>query len=427
MVHTQHEQTDAPTEESRSKISLLGVGLAVLLATATFFSGLHIGTVGDQRASIGALFNRSAVADSSVDLTEFWEVWRLLEERFVSGTSTSDVSDEERVWGAIEGLVSAYDDPYTIFLPPEDASMFEEDISGNFSGVGMEVGMRNGVITVIAPLPDTPAERAGLIAGDAIVRIDDTTTEKMSIDEAVRLIRGEQGTDVTLTIYREGDEEFREFVVTRDTINIPTIETEIRDDVFVISLYSFNAIAEAKMQMALREFVSSDADKLIIDLRGNPGGFLQSAVGIASYFLPVGKPVVREHFGDTVDEHVYRSQGKELGGAAPSQMVVLVDGGSASASEILAGALSEHGVATLIGSQTFGKGSVQELIELGGGSSLKVTIARWLTPQGTSISDGGLTPDIVVERTPEDRAEGRDPQLDAALEFLNRETSSEGA
>lgn len=412
------EEVSEHNNGNERKNLLLGSGLAVLLATATFFSGLHVGSVGGQSASLGSLFSKPVVADDSVDLTEFWEVWHLLDERFVSKATSTVVTNEERVWGAISGLVDSYGDPYTVFMPPEDAAMFEQDISGNFSGVGMEVGMRNSVLTVIAPLPDTPAERAGLLAGDAIIRIDEKTTERMSVDEAVQLIRGERGTTVTLTIYREGDEEFREFVVTRDTINIPTVKTEVRDGIFIISLYSFNAISEAKMQYALREYVESDTRKLIIDLRGNPGGFLQSAVGIASYFLPVGKPVVREHFGEGVEEHVYRSQGKELGAAAPSDIVILVDGGSASASEILAGALSEHDVATLIGSQTFGKGSVQELVELDDGSSLKVTIARWLTPNGISISDGGLTPDIVVERTSQDRVDGKDPQLDRALQYL---------
>ena len=173
------------------------------------------------------------------------------------------------------------------------------------------------------------------------------------------------------------------------------------------------------MQNAIRSYVRSGESKLILDLRGNPGGYLQSAVGIASYFLPLGKTVVREHFGENYDEEIYRSSGRELGRFKPEKFVVLVDGGSASASEILAGALQEHGAATIIGSQTFGKGSVQELVRLDEGSSLKVTIARWLTPKGISISEGGLTPDIIVERTPEDRMNELDPQLDRALEYLN--------
>lgn len=397
---------------------LLGIALAVLLATATFFSGLQIGTDARNEASIFSFFNSPETkADNSVEMGEFWRVWNLLEEKYVT-SATSSLSHEERVQGAIEGLVRTYGDPYTLYMPPQDAAAFEEDISGNFSGVGMEVGIRENVVTVITPLPDSPAEKAGLLAGDAIVRINEQSTEGMSIDEAVRLIRGEQGTEVKFTIFRKGDEEFKDISVTRDTITIPTSKTEERGDVFIITLYNFNAISEAEMQKALREYVKSDKKKLVIDLRGNPGGYLQSAVAIASYFLPLGKTVVRENFGGDTEEEVYRSSGRELGASAPEKLVVLVDGGSASASEILAGALQEHGVATIIGSQTFGKGSVQELVKLDSGASLKVTVARWLTPNGTSISEGGLTPNIVVERTPEDREAQKDPQLDAALEFL---------
>lgn len=425
----QHDQKENTLSENHvgglsdtpsSQLPLLGIGLAILLATAAFFSGLHAGSSTRLEASLGSLFATSydPTPDQNVDLSEFWQVWNLLNEKFVTSSTTDSVTAQERVWSAIGGLVDAYSDPYTIFLPPEDAEIFGDDISGNFSGVGMEVGMRDNSVTIIAPLPDTPAEKAGLLAGDIIVKIDDLSTDGMSIDKAVRLIRGEKGTEVVLTVYRDGEAEFLEIPVTRDTITIPTSKTEERGDIFIISLYSFNAISEAEMQAALRAFVQSGKKKLILDLRGNPGGFLQSAVSISSFFLPLGEVVVREHFGDGQKEEVYRSLGRDLGRFAPEKMVVLVDGGSASASEIVAGALQEHGAAALVGSQTFGKGSVQELVELKDGSSLKVTVARWLTPDGVSISEGGLTPDIVVERTPQDRIDNVDPQLDAALEFL---------
>jgi len=405
---------------SKNTQPLLGIGLGVLFATATFFSGLHIGVGADTNleANLFSFLSRESQADNSVDLSEFWHVWELLDEKFVTSSSTVPLSNEEKVQGAIAGLVKTYGDPYTIYMPPEDSAMFEEDISGNFSGVGMEVGIRDNVITVIAPLPESPALRAGILAGDTIVKIGSTTTEDMNVDEAVRLIRGEKGTEVSFSIYRKGEEGFKEIKVIRDTITIPTSKTEVRDDVFIISLYSFNAISEMEMQKALREYVKSGKKKLILDVRGNPGGYLQSAVSIASYFLPVGKTVVRESFSGDEKEEVYRSSGRELGKSAPEKFVVLVDGGSASASEILAGALQEHHVATVIGAQTFGKGSVQELVNLDDGSSLKVTVARWLTPEGKSISEGGLTPDIVVERTAEDHTANIDPQMESALEFM---------
>lgn len=406
----------------------LGVGymLAMCVAIGAFYSGLQIGsgTQGEgQMAGLFSLFYSAPVEESAdPDLTEFWKVWDLLEEKFAAASSTDALSVEERIEGAIGGLVGAYDDPYTTYLPPADAAAFDEDISGNFSGVGMEVGMRDSLITVIAPLPDTPAFMAGVMAGDVIVKIDDVSTEDMTIDKAVKLIRGEKGTEVVLQMYREGETEFLEVPIIRDTINIPTVKTEETAEAFVIAIYSFNAVAETQVQEALEAYLDSGKEKLVLDVRGNPGGFLQSAVGIASYFLPAGKVVVQEQFSDNSKNDVFRSRGRQIQLFSPDSLVVLVNGGSASASEILAGALQDHEVATIIGTQTFGKGSVQELVKLDGGSSLKVTVARWLTPSGTSISNGGLTPDIIISRTADQVLAGEDPQKTAALRFLDGET-----
>jgi len=408
----------------KSSRPLLAIILALLLATATFFSGMHVGsfTAGQpstQSASLMSLFAGSGTKQpADADLAEFWRVWELLDQKFAVGSTTEAISTEDKIHGAIAGLVRAYGDPYTTYLPPTDAAAFDEDISGNFSGVGMEVGMRDGFVTVIAPLAGTPAEKAGILTGDVIASIDGTGTENISVDQAVRMIRGERGSTVTLEIARRGAGELLTIAIVRDQIEIPTIKTERRGDVFIISLYSFNALAEMKMQQALREYVQSDAKKLILDLRGNPGGYLQSAVAIASYFLPTGKVVLREQFSDGTAEQLYRSQGKTLRQFAPKEIVVLIDGGSASASEILAGALAQHDIATLVGEKSFGKGSVQELVPLKSQASLKVTVARWLTPDGTSISEGGLVPDITVARTIEDRQNEVDPQLEAALAVL---------
>jgi carboxyl-terminal processing protease len=412
-------------EHSSSKPTrpLLAITLALFLATATFFSGLHIGTfravhATNQQASLLSFFTRTTPPTQGVDLGEFWRVWELLDQKFAAGSSTQVISDEDKIHGAIAGLVRAYGDPYTTYLPPSEAAAFDDDISGNFSGVGMEVGVRNDFVTVIAPLAGTPAEKAGILPGDIIASIDGTGTENMSVDTAVKMIRGKKGTTVTLEIVRRGVGDLLTIAIVRDQIEIPTIKTERRDEVFIITLYSFNALAEAKMQQALREYVQSNAKKLILDLRGNPGGYLQSAVAIASYFLPTGKVVLREQFSDATPEQIYRSQGRTVRQFNPQEMVVLIDGGSASASEILAGALAEHDVATLVGDTSFGKGSVQELVPLRNQASLKVTIARWLTPNGTSISEGGLEPAIKVKRTLEDRQNERDPQLEAALAVL---------
>jgi len=420
----QESHTDRTDSVAPKKRSFLGYGLALTLAAAAFFSGLEIGQ-GQQRdlALQAGLFSFFAAPSQpeEADLTEFWRVWELMEEKFVSASSTETFSTEKRIQGAIDGLVDSYGDPYTDYLLPVDASQFEEDISGNFGGVGMEVGIRDGVVSVIAPLPETPAERAGLLAGDAIVEIDGVSTDRMGIDEAVRMIRGEVGTEVVLTIYREGEAEFRDIAVVRGTITIPTINTELQGDVFVISLYSFNALADQMMREALVEYRDSGANKLVLDLRSNPGGFLQSAVTIASYFIPSGKVIVSERGAEGEESEEYRSTGRTLRGLEITDMVVLVNQGSASASEILAGALSQHGVATLVGNTTFGKGSVQELVELPDGSSLKVTVARWFTPNGTSISDGGLSPDYEVAITAEQVQADIDPQLEAAIRLLRGE------
>lgn len=361
----------------------------------------------------------SAEPDESANLSTFWKAWNALNQRFVGSTASSTMPTvKDKLWGAIQGLTNSYGDPYTIFLPPEDAKIFQEDISGSFEGVGMEIGINaDGILTVIAPLKGTPAERAGIHSGDQILSIDGRTTDGLSTDEAVKLIRGPKGTTVTFGLYR--DDAPLEIQVTRDAISVPTIDHALDPEsgVYVVSLYSFTANSQSLFNQALASFRRSGSDKLLIDLRGNPGGYLESAVSMAGNFLPKGAEVVTEDYRGKRDNIVHRSKGT---GGVPenARVVILIDQGSASASEILAGALQDAGVATLIGTRSFGKGSVQELVEIDGGS-LKVTVARWLTPAGRSISDGGLSPDIEVKRTREDVAAERDPQKERAIEFLN--------
>ena len=425
------DQQDNQVEVTNDKLpprknNLLGIFLALVLAAGSFFSGTQVDKLNiseSQPAGLFSFFSRPQVTatETKADLTQFWQVWELMDEKFVSASSSTTITPQDKVNGAIEGMVKAFGDPYTTFFPPVESEAFAEEISGNFSGVGMEIGIRDDLITIIAPLPSTPAEKAGLLPGDIVTEIDGVTTDGMRVDEAVKLIRGEKGTEVVLSIYREGNLEIKKFTVIRDTIDIPTIATEKIGDVFIVRLYSFNAISEMKTQEAMREFTRSGAKKLILDLRGNPGGYLQSAVAIASYFLPTGKVVVKESYRENDMEKLYRSSGRTIQEFKKSDFVVLIDGGSASASEILAGALREHDAATLIGGNSFGKGSVQELIPLPDKSSVKITVARWLTPNGISISHSGLKPDILISRTPEDRINSKDPQQEAALRFLNGE------
>lgn len=414
-------EPDQQTARPFGRSARLGALFALVLMLG-FAGGLSVGAAGGAKMFsnlplIGDGLN--ATPDPSLDFTEFWKVYNTLNTRFAPGSATSTLpTAQEKIWGAIEGLVKSYGDPYTVFLPPEEAKMFQDDISGNFEGVGMEIGLnQDGILTVIAPLKNTPAERAGIHSGDIILAIDGKSTEGMTTDAAVKLIRGRKGTTVTFTILREG--ETREIVVVRDTINIPTLDQsyDLENDIYTIALYEFSGTSANLFSRALADFRNSGADSLIIDLRGNPGGYLDAAVAISSHFLPRGEVVVTEDYRGTERTTVHRSSGK---GSVPAgtDIVVLINQGSASASEILAGALQDHDVATLIGTRSFGKGSVQELINVGGGGALKVTVARWLTPNGTSISEGGLAPDISIERALADVTSGNDPQMDRAIEFL---------
>ena len=363
------------------------------------------------------LLNTKDGEPKEVDFAPFWKAWSIVNKDFVpTGTSTV-ATNQERVWGAIEGMVASLDDPYTVFFPPVESKQFAADIKGSFGGVGMEVGQEDGVITVISPLKGSPAEGAGLRAGDKIFKVGDKDVSRLSVEEAVNYIRGPEGTTVTLTIGRAGKTPF-DVKIVRQIISVPIIDTEeLEGDIFRISLYSFTENSAVLFRSALREFIESGNNKLILDLRGNPGGYLESALDMASWFLPAGTPVIREDKGEGKEENIYRSRGYDIF-TDKLQMVILVDGGSASASEILAGALSELGEATLIGETTFGKGSVQELVPVTDDTSIKVTIARWLTPNGKSISDEGIVPDISIKPTEADIKSGKDVQLDRAIEFL---------
>lgn len=387
------------------------VALVVGLVAISFVAGLYLGDNAENNSHSISLGSKD-----EVDMSLFWRVWDLLEEKHVSPTSTTtdDVKEQDKIFAAIQGLTDSYDDPYTIFLPPQEAKVFEETVNGQFGGIGIEVGMRDENITVISPLKDTPADRAGLRAGDVIVAVDGNSIANKSVEEVVEIIRGEIGTEVVLTIARSG--RTLEVPIVRDEIRVPAMETEQVDDVFVIHFYNFSAVSPGQFRVALREFIKAKTDKLIIDLRGNPGGFLEASIDIASWFMSEGEVIVRQDRG-TEEDQLYRSKGYDIF-TDNLKLAVLINNGSASASEILAGALQEQVGATLIGESTFGKGSVQELISLADDTSLKVTVARWLTPNGQSISDGGLHPDIEVELDEELFNQGTDTQLNRAIEFL---------
>ncbi len=390
--------------------------IAVVLLLASFFTGVYIGD--RNRPAIDKVVGvsgKETAIETSVDFSPFWEVWNKINEKY---PNAKDISDQDKVYGAIAGLVGSLRDPYSVFFDPEESKSFEEDISGNFTGIGMEVGIKNKILTVIAPLKDTPAYRADVQSGDKIIKINNTVTSGLTVEEAVKLIRGEKGTAVTLTILREGSEAPKEVKIIRDVITIPTLDTELRPDgIFVIKLYSFSANSTGLFRNALKQFADSKADKMIIDLRGNPGGYLNAAVDMASWFLPGGKIIVTEDYGGNQPPEIFRSKGYDIFNDN-LRLVILINEGSASASEILAGALQDYGRAKLVGTQSFGKGSVQEVIDITPETILKITVAKWLTPNGASISDKGLTPDYPVEMAEKDAEAKKDPQMDKAVEIL---------
>ena len=401
-------------KKHRTKI-LAGLGGIVTLAVV-FMAGMYFGYA--RRPEIEkavSLVNKDAPATAQADFNPFWKVWNILNEKSIYAKK---VTDQDRVWGAAEGLASSLGDPYTVFFDPQESKLFNDSIHGSFAGIGAEIGMKDKVLTVIAPLKDTPAFKAGLQKGDKIFKIDNVDTTDMTIDKAITLIRGVEGSSVKLIVLRTGEKNTREFNIVRANIDIPTIDTEEKlDGVFVIKFYTFSENSANLFRDALQKFIDSKDHKLIIDLRGNPGGYLDSAIDIGSWFIDEGQPIVTEDFGPNKKPQIYRSHGPKVF-TDKLNLILLVDSGSASASEILAGAIKEHGVGKLVGERTFGKGSVQELVNVTNDTTLKVTVAKWLTPNGISISEHGLDPDVVVPFTSADAKAGLDPQMNKALEMF---------
>jgi len=393
----------------------LVIAFLFVFVVASFAGGFYVGQIQGYVPPIKGVENIEAGQPAGTDFSLFWDAWRVIQEEY-AGPKPLDF--QAMVHGAIKGMVGSLDDPYTTFMTPDDAKIFVEDISGSFSGVGMEIGIRNDQLRVIAPLKGSPAEEAGLRSGDHIVKIDgELLSSDLAIDEAVLMIRGPEGTTVILSVIREEWEEPRDFTIERRVINIPSLDLEFKENrIAYIKIPQFSEKLREDFRGIEKELLQS-SDKIIIDLRNNPGGFLHVAVDLAGWFLERGDVVVIEDFGPEEEQQIHEAQGNAR--LYNHKVVVLINEGSASASEILAGALRDNRGILLIGEKSFGKGSVQELKELRDESSLKVTVAKWLTPKGDSITEKGLEPDFAVELTDEDLDAGRDPQLQKAIEVLN--------
>jgi len=419
------------TEQTQGKGKKVGViiGLIVFFVVG-FYSGMTYGvrayvSSDSGEVDISKVLNLYSKSRSSeVDFDQFWEVWDDVKARYVN----QPVDDVDLFYGALEGLVQGLDDPYSMYMPPVEAEEFAKDLSGEFEGIGAEIGIESGQLTIISPLPSSPAEQAGVLPGDKIYAIDGEETFDMTLQQAVQKIRGEGGTTVVLTISHNGFDSIEDVSVVRDTISVPTVDWERRDDGIVYLRVSFfNETTWTEFDKAVRAIMKDRPEGIVLDLRRNPGGFLQTSVDVASEWVEQGV-IAREQHSDG-QEDVFRSKGKHR--FAGIDTVVLVDGGTASGSEIVAGALQDHGLATLVGVQTFGKGSVQDLQPFSDGSALKLTIARWLTPDSRQINGEGIGPDVIVEEMfivpvddPEtediDESEGdvTDAGLEKAVEIL---------
>ena len=407
-------------QKINNKITLLI--LLILLLGGSFYGGVKFEKFKNNSAVdqiITQIDNKDLGQPASIDFGLFWTALNKLEEKFVDQEKLQD--KRNLVYGAIEGMVNSLGDPYTAFLKPEESKKFEEQINGSFGGVGIEIGIRKNLLTVIAPIKDTPAFKAGILAGDIIIKINDKDADGLTTDEAVTQIRGKKGTSVKLTIQRNGDKDPREFNLTREEIKIPTIDWKLlENNVAHIQLFTFNRNIDADFAKVAKEVLASKAEKIILDLRNNPGGILDSAVNIAGWFLDPNQTVVSEKFADKTETILKTSNNGQL---KKYPLVIIINKGSASASEILAGALRDNRGVKIVGETSFGKGSVQELVELFTGnkkSTLKITIAKWFTPNGISISDNGIKPDYEIKKDTEETEEDplKDPQLEKALEII---------
>ncbi len=407
------------TKSSRSRRVLMVMALIFFFAL-----GLMLGTMwqikklvsndGGSVDIVRVLNLYSKTRSPEVKFDQFWDVWNKIKSRYVN----QPVDDVQLFYGAMQGLVGGLNDPYSLYFPPKKADEFAKDLSGEFEGIGAEIGKKDDILTVIAPLPQSPAEKAGLKPGDKVFKIDDLETYNLAVDEAVQKIRGPKGTPVKLLISHDGLEKVEEVTVIRDVINVPTIVWEKKDNqIAYLRVSYFNGDTWSQFNKAAKEILEWVPKGIVLDMRSNPGGYLDTSVAVASEWIKDGI-VVKEKFNND-KENVYKTSGKHR--MADIKTVVLVDGGTASGAEIVAGALQDYGIAKIVGQKTFGKGSVQDFEVLPDGSAIKLTIAKWYTPKDRQIDKDGIAPDVEVKEMFTKGAEGTkavDNGLEKAIELL---------
>ncbi len=379
----------------------------VMILAFIFVAGIGYVAGGINSGALSGNIN-SLLGKGDIDLTSVQETYRALESNF-----DGDLDKKKLIEGANKGLVDAAGDQYTVFMNKKESTSFDDALSGNIGGgIGVEVGMRNNVPTVVRVLQDNPAEKSGVMINDIITKVNGESTEGKTLTEVTTAIRGEVGTTVKLTVLRNGEE--KEFNITREQVNNPSAYGQIKDGVGILTITRFDDETGSLARAVAMDFKNKGVKGVVVDLRGNGGGYVTAAQAVAGIWLD-RQLVTTERTKGKVTEELKSTGSPILNGV---KTVVLVNGSSASASEIVAGALQDHKVATLVGETTFGKGSVQKLVNLSDGATLKVTIARWYTPRGVNISEKGIVPDTTVVRSADDINASRDPQLEAALKAI---------
>jgi carboxyl-terminal processing protease len=419
---------DIYSQAQKPKKKIRWIVLGIVFCLGFFVLGFFVGGVWhiqqeviDEQGNVDIvkvldLYSKSR--SPNVSFEQFWDVWDKVKEKHVN----TEIDDVQLFYGALEGVVHGTGDPYSVYFPPVKAESFAKDLAGEFEGIGAEIGMRNDILTIIAPLPGSPAEQAGLQAGDRIYAIDGEETYRLSLEEAVSNIRGEQGTTVVLTVSHNGLEHVEDIEIVRDTINVPTVYGEMLEDkIAYLRVAYFNEDTWTEFDKGVKELFLESPKGFILDLRSNPGGYLETSIAVASEWVEQG--VIVQEESRSLEMKEYKTRGTHRLADMPT--VVLIDEGTASGSEIVAGALQDYELATLVGKQSFGKGSVQDFEILTDGSALKLTIAKWLTPLGRQIDEEGITPDIVLENMFEkvmledsEEEEVKDLGIEKAIELL---------